>query len=332
MKRQALIVLFMLVLGFLYAQNQLILDIEIMGNQNIETDLISSIITLEIGDMLDMDKVSKSINSLYQLGVFEDVRIEYTNLPQGIALQIYVKEFPVVKKISFAGLDKLSDTKLLEAIDLREGSYWSPFLQKEIQNSIVEEYKKKGYHLAEINFTEEPVGENQVDVVINVNENSKVTIKSIRLHGNKLIQSKKLIGKLKTKKASLFRSGKFEDEKFDEDLINLVTYYNKKGFIDARVISWERNLVDDKFVIDIYLYEGKEYNFGKVFVEGNERFTDDMITSNFKFNVDEVFDLEKFNKQLSAVTSMYYEEGYIYANFDHELERNENLINIRLNI
>ncbi len=322
----------MLMLGILCAQNQLILDIEVIGNQNIETDLVLSLITLEIGDFLNLEKVGKSISNLYQLGIFEDVRIEYSQLPQGVALQIYITEFPVVEDIEFQGNDKIGKNKLREAIDLREGSYWAPFLQTEIESAILEQYKQKGYHLAQINFATEPVGENKLNVIIQIEENNKVTIKSIRIHGNKIVEPKKLLRKMKTKKASLFRSGKFEQEKFEEDLINLITYYNKKGFIDARIISWERNLADDRFVIDIYLYEGEQYTFGDVFVVGNNRFTDEMIIQNFKFKEDELFNLEKFNQQLGAVTSMYYEEGYIYANFDHELVKADDKINIRLNI
>ncbi len=332
MKKQALTLMLMLMLGILCAQNQLILDIEVIGNQNIETDLVLSLITLEIGDFLNLEKVGKSISNLYQLGIFEDVRIEYSQLPQGVALQIYITEFPVVEDIEFQGNDKIGKNKLREAIDLREGSYWAPFLQTEIESAILEQYKQKGYHLAQINFATEPVGENKLNVIIQIEENNKVTIKSIRIHGNKIVEPKKLLRKMKTKKASLFRSGKFEQEKFEEDLINLITYYNKKGFIDARIISWERNLADDRFVIDIYLYEGEQYTFGDVFVVGNNRFTDEMIIQNFKFKEDELFNLEKFNQQLGAVTSMYYEEGYIYANFDHELVKADDKINIRLNI
>lgn len=332
MRKSALIVVLTLVMGFLFSQNQLILDIEIIGNRNIDTELIRSLSTLEIGGMLDSDLVAKSISNLYQLGVFEDVRIEFSTLPQGLQIYIYVSEFPLVEEIKFKGNDRISNTKLLEAIDLRKGSYWSPFLQKEIENSILDEYKKKGYHLAEVNFETETLENHKVNVKIKISENNKVVVKSIRLNGNKLVPDKKLLGKMKTKRASLFRSGKFEAAEFEEDLNKIITYYNKIGFIDARIISWEQNIVNDKYVIDIYLFEGKEYLFGKVFVTGNIRFTDEMIFQNFRFKEDEVFNLEKFNRQLSSVTSMYYEEGYIYANFMHEQIKADNRINIRLNI
>ena len=332
MKKLGFLLVLLTTISCMLAQNNLILEVEIIGNQNIETDLINSMITLEVGDGLNPDDISKSITNLYQLGVFEDVRFEKTDLPQGVSIQVYIKEFPIVNEIEFDGNKKLKDSKLKEVIDLRKGSYWSPFLQKEVEKTISDEYKKKGYHQVVTNFTVETNDENKVDIIIAVAEGKKVAIKKIRLHGNKLMRTKKLLGKMKTKKASLLRSGKFDDEKFEEDLERIVSYYNKKGFIDARVVSWEKKLTDDKFYIDIYLYEGNEYFFGKVFVDGNKRFTDDLIIGNFKFKDNDIFNLEKFNKDLGNVASMYYEEGYIYSNFNHELEKTDNKINILLSI
>ncbi|MCK4312405.1 MAG: outer membrane protein assembly factor BamA, partial [Candidatus Cloacimonetes bacterium] len=332
MKKSGLVLLILLAFSLLTAENDLILEIEISGNQNIEKELIRSLILLEVGDIITTDDVSKSINNLYQLGVFEDIIIEKNELPQGLSMQVIVKEFPIVNSIEISGNKKLSESKIMEVINLKKGSYWSPFLKSEVKNAISEEYKKKGFHLVVMDFRAIDLDQNKVDLFIDIDEGAKVAIKKIKIYGNKKITTKKLLGKMKTKKASLLRSGKFDREKFDEDLENIITYYNKKGFIDARIISWEKKLVEDKFLIDIYLYEGNQFYFGKVLVAGNERFTDELITSQFKFQDDEVFNLEKFNKQLSSIASMYYEEGYIYATFDHELQKSAEKINIQLNI
>ena len=332
MKKSGLVLLILLAFSLLTAENDLILEIEISGNQNIEKELIRSLILLEVGDIITTDDISKSINNLYQLGVFEDIIIEKNELPQGLSMQVIVKEFPIVNSIEISGNKKLSESKIMEVINLKKGSYWSPFLKSEVKNAISEEYKKKGFHLVVMDFRAIDLDQNKVDLFIDIDEGAKVAIKKIKIYGNKKITAKKLLGKMKTKKASLLRSGKFDREKFDEDLENIITYYNKKGFIDARIISWEKKLVEDKFLIDIYLYEGNQFYFGKVLVAGNERFTDELITSQFKFQDDEVFNLEKFNKQLSSIASMYYEEGYIYATFDHELQKAAEKINIQLNI
>jgi len=163
MKKLGLLLVLLITISCLLAQNDLILEIEIIGNQNIETDLINSMITLEVGDALSPDNISKSITNLYQLGVFEDVRFEKLNLPQGVSVQVYIKEFPIVNEIDFDGNKKIKDNKLKDVIDLREGSYWSPFLQKEVAKTISEEYKKKGYHQVVTNFEVKTNEENKVD-------------------------------------------------------------------------------------------------------------------------------------------------------------------------
>jgi len=334
MRRILLAITFFIVLisGTLDAEDNLILEIEIQGNVNIEDELILTLLTFEVGEDLTSKAVAKSIKSLYQLGVFEDIKIEKTDIQQGVSVAVIVLEFPIVNEVEFKGNKKIKDSAMDDFVKLKQGSYWSPFLEAEVANSISEEYKKKGYHQAKAEFSTTELEQNQVDVLVQVDEGSKVVIKKIKIHGNKEITAKKILGKMKTKKASLLRSGKFEQEKFDQDLESIVNYYNKKGFIDARIVSWDKKLVEDKFMIDIYIYEGKSYNFGKVLVSGNSRFTDDLIIANFKFEEDEVFDLEKFNKQLNDVASMYYEEGYIYSGFEHELQKDQGKININLAI
>ncbi|MBC8384424.1 MAG: outer membrane protein assembly factor BamA [Candidatus Cloacimonetes bacterium] len=321
-----------LIMNALVSENEMILEIDVSGNYNIDEELIRSLISLEVGEILNLKDVSKSIKNLYQLGVFEDILIKKNDVQQGISISIEVIEFPVVNEVEFSGNKKIKDTRMEEIVNLKKGSYWSPFLEKEVSAKISEEYKKKGYHLANTTFTSNISDDSQVNLIVQVEEGKKVVIKKIKIHGNKEIPTKKLLGKIKTKKASLLRSGKFEKEKFEEDLQKIITYYNKKGFIDARIISHEKKLIDEKFVLDIYIYEGESYNFGNVYVFGNTRFTDDVIIDNFKFTENEVFNLEKFDKQLADVSSMYYEEGYIYSSFEHELEKNGHNINIKLNI
>ena len=214
--KKFLFVIVILGIGILLtAENSLILDIKTSGNENIETELIRSLILFEVGGNYNSEDISESINNLYQLGVFKDIRIEKEELPQGLSVLILVEEYPIVEQIELSGNKKLSDKNIRDKINLKKGSYWSPFLASEVSKTITDEYKTKGYHLAKVEYKIEELDGNHVSVLLDVNEGSKVAIKSIKLHGNKEVRTKKLLGKMKTKKASLFRSGKFEKEKFD---------------------------------------------------------------------------------------------------------------------
>ncbi len=333
MKYKLLLVMtIILLITGLFAENRLILNVKIKNNQNIDKELIKSLLAFGEGDILTKQLVSKSIKNLYQLGVFDDIKIDYTPKENGIIVAVTVKEFPIVEEIKFSGRKKIPKSRLKELIDVQKGSYWSPFLQKDVENKILDEYKKKGYYLAKVEFEEKKLTGNRVKVIIKITEGRKIVIKKINIEGNKSIPTKKLLGLMKTKKVSLFRSGKFEKDKFEEDLNKIIEYYNKKGFIDSRIISTEKKIKNGYFYINIYLYEGNSYYFGKVIIRNNKRFNDEELLANFRFKKNEKFNLEKFNKQLQKLQSMYYEEGYIYATFDKELIKNDDRIDVIITI
>ena len=213
-----------------------ILEINIEGNNRIEKELIKSLLAFDIGDYLSPDNTSKSIHNLYQLEVFDDVSISSTIMKQGIVVTVHLKEFPVIRRLKFKGNKKIKDSKLEELVIVETGNYYAPYIVPEIKNRIMVEYQTKGYHYAQINF-EENFTDDYVDLTIDIDEGEKIVIRKITIHGNHDIPTKKLLSKMSTKKAGFFRSGKLEEEKYQEDLDKIIKFYNKKGYIDAHIIS-----------------------------------------------------------------------------------------------
>ncbi len=306
-----------------------ILEIKIEGNNRIEEGLIRSLLAFEIGDFLTADGTSKSIHNLYQLEVFDDVSISSTSLPQGIVVTVHLKEFPVIRRIKFKGNRKLNESKLKELIIVDKGNYYAPYIKPEIINKIVAEYQKKGYHYAQINFEEE-YDNDYVDITINIDEGEKIVVRKINIHGNHEISTKKLLAQMSTKKAGFFRTGKLEEDKYQEDMGKIISFYNKKGYIDAHIISQEKEIREDGFHINVYLYEGDSFTFGEVSFSGNTVFTDKELAANFKFKENEVFNKEKFDEQMANVNSMYYEEGYIYSSIIPQQIKDGEKVNVKV--
>ena len=314
------------------ADSNVILEIDIKGTQNIDENLIKSVIAFEIGDALSRERISQTIKDLYQLGVFNDINIIESEMDNGIRLTVEVKEYPVVNSLTISGNDKIKTAKIRELSNLKKGSYWTPFNKNKDIKKIKEKYKEKGYHTAAIEYEVENLPGNKVDLNLKIDEGKKVKIEEIAIHGNKEISADKIRGVIKTKENSLFRSGKFEPEQFEKDLVRIIQYYNEKGYVDSRIISHEKNIKNGEFYIDIYLFEGNSYRFGDLSCTGNERFTDEIIKAQFTFNKNETFNLEKFKEELNKVASLYYEEGYIYSRVDYELFKEGNRIDIEVQI
>lgn len=310
-----------------------VLDIRVTGNNKIEGELILSVINIQVGSTLTQERAANAIKNLYQLSVFDDISIHREQITGGIRVIVKVEEFPILNNIMYQGNRKLRKGKLDEIVTLREGMHLSPFLLNENRRKILSEYKKVRHNFAEVSFDIVEVEDYLKDVTIIIDEGEKIAVQRISFFGNRYMTDRQLSRIMKTKRSSLFRSGKFEQEVFDEDLRLLVEHYNENGFIDARILSTEIEVTQDRYLeINIYLDEGRQYFFGNIIINGNQRFTDEVLMESFKFKVDEVFNVDELNRQISSVAFKYYEEGYIYASFEHDLIRDKDRITVVLNI
>ncbi len=333
MKKLFILIVLTVFCSLLMAVGELVYDVTVIGNQNVDESLIKSASSIKIGTNYTGDDVQKTIKNLYNLKVFEDIKIESQKKQSGVEIIIRVKEYPIVKKMTLKGNKALSSREVDETINIRIGSYWSPFLRMSNTDKLKTKLEEKGYHNAHIDYIVNEADDNTINLTIVFQDGRKVKIKKINIVGNDQIEEKKILKKMKTKKASLFRTGKYEEEKYQTDLKAIIAYYNKLGFIDARIVSENIEKIDDRFlVITIRVNEGIKYNFGKITVSGNTRFTEETILEKFTLKKDEPFNMEKFDKELYAVSSMYYEEGYIYSQFDHVLEKHGNMVDIKLDI
>ncbi|HQK58068.1 MAG TPA: outer membrane protein assembly factor BamA, partial [Candidatus Syntrophosphaera thermopropionivorans] len=133
--------------------------------------------------------------------------------------------------------------------------------------------------------------------------------------------------------ASLLRSGRFIEDKFEADLKSLSDFYKKNGFIDVKVGPYELRKIGDKYLeLVLNIQEGAQYLLSGITVTGNEHFTTEKILSCFTLKYNEPFDQEKFDTQLANVYSLYFDEGFIYTYIDQEIQKEGNRLNIILKI
>jgi len=310
-----------------------ITDISVFGNINVSSKLIESTSGLAPGDIYSQENISKAIKSIYKLGLFKKIDINKVDSEKGVEIIIKVVEYPIIQEILITGNKKIKNEDIKAAINVVKGDYWSDERKFETRNHILSLYYDKGYRLASVNFDENELQSNKIGLTILINEGQKVTVKEIRFIGNNQVSDKKLRKIIKTKRNSLFRSGEFKLEKFEQDITRIEDYYHSKGFIDAAVKNWDSEY-DDKgnLILKIEIYEGNQYKIGSVTVEGNSRFSDQDILNQFKFKLGEIFDQEEFNNKLNIVHSLYYEEGYIYSTISQDIKKENDYLNIILNI
>lgn len=331
LKHNLLIIVLLALLGSLWGVGETIYEIRVEGTQNIADELVTSAMSLKVGDPVQAESISRSIKNLYRMGVFSDIQIETEPYRTGVNLIVKVAENPVVSSVTYQGFKVIKKDKLEELIGLRIGSYWSGSMKAQVISKLKAEYASKGFGNAQIEILEQALPKNQVALTLHVIEGNRVTLKEITFIGNENFEDKELIRRMKTKPSSFLRSGRFEQEKFDGDLVALKDFYKKNGYIDVIIGPYELQQVSDRHhELSINISEGIKYIFGEITITGNEHFTSEKIMEAFTFRAGDVFDQEKFDKQMARVYSIYFDEGYIYADIRNEFDKTGETLNINM--
>lgn len=331
LKHNLLIIVLLALLGSLWGVGETIYEIRVEGTQNIADELVTSAMSLKVGDPVQAESISRSIKNLYRMGVFSDIQIETEPYRTGVNLIVKVAENPVVSSVTYQGFKVIKKDKLEELIGLRIGSYWSGSMKAQVISKLKAEYASKGFGNAQIEILEQALPKNQVALTLHVIEGNRVTLKEITFIGNENFEDKELIRRMKTKPSSFLRSGRFEQEKFAVDLVSLADFYKKNGFIDVAIGPYELQQVSDRHhELVITINEGTKYLFGEITVSGNENFSSEKILESFNFKEGDTFDQEKFDKQMARVYSLYFDEGYIYTDIRNEFEKTGETLNINM--
>lgn len=328
-----LILLLTSLLGTLNAIGETIYEIKVTGVENIDPALVTTALSVRVGDALDPEDVAKSIRNLYKMGIFADIQISSEPYRTGVNLIVTVKENPVVSSVEFIGFKAVKKERIDELISLRVGSYWSEGVKNQALRKLKGEYGTKGFSNAEIQIFESRSEKNKIGIKFQVTEGKRVSIRQITFVGNESFDDKTLLKKMKTKPASFIRSGRFEQEKFDKDLQNLSAFYKKNGYIDVVVGPYELQQAGEKHMeLVITINEGIKYNFGSVSISGNQHFSTETLQQTFTLKSGEAFDQEKFDKQLSQVYSKYFDEGFIYIEIQPDYQKMDDSLNVLLNV
>ena len=140
---------------FIYPQSQdekiKLKQVRVSGNQVTSENTIIFTAGLREGQTVTPADFPRAIKRLWQLGLFQDVQIEYENESnEGLSLSINVKENYILGQIRFEGNKKIKDRKFEDEIPLSKGQRIKPNTMRETKELIRELYIEKGYLNVEI--------------------------------------------------------------------------------------------------------------------------------------------------------------------------------------
>jgi beta-lactamase regulating signal transducer with metallopeptidase domain len=139
----------------------------------------------------------------------------------------------------------------------------------------------------------------------------KVIIKEINLIGAIKVPADDLKGVMFTRVGGTFR-----EEILQRDLTRMLAAYYDRGFINVKI---DEPLVstsaDKRFIhISIKIEEGEAYSIGKLYFSGDLLVPKEGLGKLMTSRQGELFNRLKLSRDISAITDMYLDQGYAFAN------------------
>ena len=328
-----IIILWMIICNMTAAESKaavLIKQVLVQGNQRVEDDAILRVTRSKVGDVFDEALLSEDLQSIYDMGWFDDVRVEVEKAPDGDTVIFAVKEKPTIREIKFSGNVVIDDEKLNENIDISSGSILNIFRIRRNIKIIESLYKDKNYQNVKVSYKIIPLENNQANLEFEIEEGEKVLIKKITFDGNSAYDSETLKKMMETDEKGFFSwltsSGELNREVLQQDIYQLGAFYQNNGYAEARIGEPEIEYRDEWIYILIKINEGPRFKMGRVDLAGDFIMPKEELIKNIKVVNEEYFNRDAIRQDVLTLTDIYADKGYAHADIFPDVKTNpENL-------
>ena len=331
------------------AAEKTITRIDFIGNRRTPRDTLLARVSLRPGDVYTAEAARRDYQALWNSNFFQDIRLEVEDDPRnpnGVFLEYYVSERPVIRRIEYKGEKSISESDILDAykqkkVGLSVDSQFDPTVVMRAREVIQSLLAEHGRQFATVKPTFERIpAANAVKLVFNVDEGPKVKVGVIDIEGNHAFSRRKIIRSMKNDRPigiplgftfiPLF-SKTFDADKLNEDLeAGIRVLYQANGYFKVDPEIKDEKTIDVKkgmfsmpgskggkaTNITIAIDEGPQYRMGTLKFRSSDPdvglvFPAAALARVFPLKAGDIFNTEKIRKSFDTYRDVYGGSGYI---------------------
>jgi outer membrane protein insertion porin family len=298
-------------------QYKIIADIQVKGNNRIESDAILRMIHSKVGSVYQPSQLSEDLRAIYGMGYFDDLRVESQSGPNGKIITFQVKEKATIRRIKFKGNRHFNDDKLRENLTISTGSILNIYKIRNNIDLIANLYKEDNYHQIKVDYTTEDLENNQTDLEFIIDEGERLYITNVIFEGNHTFTDRQLKKEISTSPKGFFywltSSGDLDKATLNQDMARLNAFYHNQGYIKARIGEPQVDILENEIHVTIKINEGPRFKVGKIDVSGDLIYPKETLLKPLHIGDDAYFNREKLQQDVISLTDLYADKGYAYA-------------------
>ncbi|MGH9316365.1 MAG: outer membrane protein assembly factor BamA [Thermoanaerobaculia bacterium] len=232
-----------------------VVGIRVLGYQTVSPDTIAHYLGIKVGDPYDAAKIRENFQTLWNVGLLENVAIEAEHSAAGVTLVVTIEERPTIKAVEFTGNKKFSTSQIRDRLKeanvaIHAGAPLSLRDVAHVRAVIADYYAENGYRSATVDYRIEDISKTDKKVIFAIDEGDKIKIAAIHFQGNHVFAEWQLRQAMKqTKVNTWFRllseaSTTYSQANYDADVENLKKLYQSKGY---------KNIVVKDAILAIYV-------------------------------------------------------------------------------
>ena len=298
------------------AEGKIIKSVEVryLGQGTVDKNRILSRLSLAEGQTYSKDKEEADIKRLVDSGDVDNVSISTIESGGGVKVIVAVQARAGLGEVAFQGNSVISTDKLRTVVeDFKTGGNIENSKLQQGARDIEDYYKKKGFTDVTVNYTVEPAANGFSRIIFKIDEGQKGYLHKLVFEGNTVVTAKELKKVMKSDNRGItFWSGaKLEQEKVDADVRAIESYYQDRGYVNAKVTGVERVRVDDKKVdLVIKIAEGDVFSVSNVTMSGTKSFDPNELIPAFALESGKTFSGKNMKADVQTIRTFYGSRGY----------------------
>ncbi len=299
------------------AEQPQVTQIIVEGNEHVSQDRIVLGFGLILGDEPTTEGIREGIRRVHAMGHFSDVQVFVEPADgEGLRLIIAVEERARVSTVEIRGNDHVNSDDIEAALRIERGVPFDESRLEDSKTAVLALYEGKGFPSATVETRVEDRSGNNVEVVFDIEEGTRVIVRSVLFTGAGDIPEKELRDAMETKEDRWWRTDAFFDrEVLDADLMRVVERFRREGYIDATALGYDTIYEDggERVTVTVNLDSGELYDVTGIEWIGASEFAADALYDLTTVTPGDRYSPEQAERTIRDAYAWYGERGYIHA-------------------
>lgn len=307
------------------------------GNVRIDGGAILQKISTKPGDLYDPAALRQDLKAVFAMGYFDNVEIESKDTEAGKNIIFRVQEKPLIGSVVITGADAIKEEDVRDAASITPNTILNPNKVNEAVQKVKDLYKSKGYYNTEVAAKINAPANANADVRFEIKEGKKITVEKIAFTGNTSFSDGDLKDAIQTSTHKwwiswLTDAGVLKMDVLRQDAERIATFYQNKGFLEARVGEPVVEQSEDELFITFPIEEGPRYKVGTVDIEGDLIKSKDELLGVLKIRDEEFLNRQVLRDDVTRLTDVYAEQGYAFAEVNPKVNKSGERVDVLLRV